>query len=353
MQVTSGYCANTEILARRGWLQFDQLADDDEVATRSPTGRFEWQRPSGRVGIPYSGTMLHFRSQVFNLLITPDCRMLVRRRPKADRLIRDAPEVKPAHWFADAGTRATNWAIPTTSVWRGEAPEQIVVPAAQRALGRHHPAQELRFSVDVWARFLGWYLSEGSVTAAVDAQNYIYISQSKREHFPEIENTLTAMGTRWRRDGENYYFCHGPLGRWLRATCYTCTEYRAWNKRIPASVKEYPPALLEELFTALVKGDGHVEKLNGLRRYATTSPRLADDVIEIIQKKGGQGWYYLMPKSKEHHHQGYKVTDRPGDYGHVPVPKAIQYDGTIHNVRVSNGIVHVRRHGRTAWCGGN
>jgi hypothetical protein len=29
----------------------------------------------------------------------------------------------------------------------------------------------------------------------------------------------------------------------------------------------------------------------------------------------------------------------------------VEYDGTVHSVQVPNGIVNVRRHGRTAWCG--
>src|ERR1017187_9615182 len=49
------YSDDTEILTRDGWKLFAKLADEDEVATRSESGMFEWQLPSARLEYPFDG----------------------------------------------------------------------------------------------------------------------------------------------------------------------------------------------------------------------------------------------------------------------------------------------------------
>jgi replicative DNA helicase Mcm len=355
------YSADTEILTRRGWLTFDQLTPADEVATRSPDGRLEWQRPTAQIAEPCSGNLWYFRSQVFNLLLTADHRVLVQRAPKPDRRVSAVPEIRDAAWLAEVPGRSRNWTIPTVSRWTGSAPEYITVPAAERKPGRHHPAQELRIPSTLWVQFLGWYLSEGFVYSAPNLRNYISISQRKPEHKPEIERMLKALSEcvqappflrfNWALQKDDYTFSHGPLAELLRRTCYVPGGVcRAWTKHIPHDVKAYPPPLLEILFGAAMRGDGHVEKLNGLRRYATTSQRLADDMIEILQKKGAQAWYDEADNGPRCRRR-FRVTERPGDVGRVPYATAVPYAGLVYNVRVPNGAIYVRREGRTAWCG--
>jgi hypothetical protein len=78
----AGYSADTQILARSGWMPFERLTCFDEVATRSPDGRFEWQHPSGFQCSRYRGEMIRFFSQHLDLLVTPSHQMLVTSRPR-------------------------------------------------------------------------------------------------------------------------------------------------------------------------------------------------------------------------------------------------------------------------------
>ena len=356
MQATApcGFSADTEILTRSGWVTFDRLTYLDEMATRSPDGRFEWQHPERITWRRYDGPMLHFRSQVFDLMVAPEHRMLVYRRQVPDYL----PIFRDAAWFRDHRGCCKNWRMPATSEWKGEAPQEIVVPAAVAARGRHHPAPELRVRPEVWAQFIGWFVSEGYVLSSPHLQNVVGISQSREQHKPLIRETLREMGAPFRENGKGFEFNHGPLAKYLRAACYTCDEHRAWNKRLPVSVKEYPPELLREVFATMMLGDGHVEK-TGLRRYGTTSKALADDAVEILQKMGSQGWHdtihggvggVIEGRKISARHTQYRVTERPGAGSAVPVPREATYSGSVHCASVPNGTVYVRRNGRTAWA---
>ena len=356
MQATTprGFSADTEILTRSGWVTFDRLTYLDEVATHSPDGRFEWQHPERITWRRYDGPMLHFRSQVFDLMVTPEHRMLVYRRQVPGYL----PIFREASWFRDHSGSSKNWRMPLTSQWKGSAPQEIVVPAAAPAPGRHHPAPELHISLETWVRFTGWFVSEGYVLSAPHLQNVVGIAQSRELHKADIRETLQGVGVSFRENAKGFEFNHGPLARYLRATCYTCDEHRAWNKRLPLSVKEYPPELLREVFATMMLGDGHVEK-TGLRRYLTTSKALADDAVEILQKMGSQGWYdwtdpehvsLIEGRKVGKRRTQYRVTERPGTGSAVPKPHEVTYSGSVHCLSVPNCAVYVRRNGRTAWA---
>ena len=282
-----------------------------------------------------------------------------RRQAYSRRQVPDyLPIFRDAAWFRDHGGCCKNWRMPTTSEWKGLAPQEIVVPAATPARGRHHPAPELHIRPETWAQFIGWFVSEGYVLSSPHLQNVVGVAQSRERHKAYIRETLQGMGVSFRENGKGFEFNHGPLAKWLRATCYTCNEHRAWNKRLPGSLKEYPPELLREVFATMMLGDGHVEK-TGLRRYLTTSKTLADDAVEILQKMGSQGWHdwtrpehvsLIEGRKVGKRRTQYRVTERPGTGSAVPVPHEVTYSGSVHCVSVPHGIVYVHRNGRTAWA---
>ena len=138
-----GYSADTEILTRRGWKLFPELDDCDQVATRSPGGLFEWQRPMTRESSRRHGPMVEFRTKVVDLLVTPDHPMLVRRpipygikHPYAEGLdwhMRPASEI--------ARVPEMRWIVPATADWRPAAwPEEFAIPGWEA--DRRHPADE-------------------------------------------------------------------------------------------------------------------------------------------------------------------------------------------------------------------
>jgi hypothetical protein len=359
----SGFSADTEVLTRRqGWITFGQLTYFDEVATRTPDGIFEWQAPIRIKARHYVGPMLHFRSQVFNFLVTPGHPVPVQRRGQRGAPDEAVASFREARWFGELGrsrSRGQWWRIPTTSVWTGRAPNFVHIPGAIPMRGRHHPAAPLRMTPGTWLRFLGWFVSEGWLPALEGTGNYnvVGIAQTREDFKPGIRSVLDAMGIRYSEDRTGFQANHGPLSAFLRAECYQ-GGHRAWHKRITRSVLEYPSGPLAAMFDAMMCGDGHIEQ-TGLRRYVTTSKTLADDTVEVLQKMGTQGWYhdflpdhdsFLGGRKMGKRRTQYRVTERPGVASTTPVPVEIAYDGPVFSL-TPGGIVYVRREGRTGWCG--
>ena len=152
------YSDDTEILTRNGWKLFAKLSDEDEVATRSESGLFEWQVPSARLEYPFDGEMVEFSNKSVDLLVTPGHRMLV-KRPDA-YLEKHEPRDGERGWHIRlaehiAATPETRWLVPSTSQWCPRAwPAEFVLPGWEAS--RRHPAHErateflARFLVDDW-----------------------------------------------------------------------------------------------------------------------------------------------------------------------------------------------------------
>lgn len=73
------YDKETEIFTKRGWKKFEELKDDDIVATLNPkTNNLEYHKPLEIIKKKYKGEMVFFNSQSINLLVSPNHRMWVR-----------------------------------------------------------------------------------------------------------------------------------------------------------------------------------------------------------------------------------------------------------------------------------
>ena len=95
MQATAprGFSADTEILTRSGWVTFDRLTYLDEIAARSPDGRFEWRPPERITWQRYDGEMIWFHGRATDILVTPDHRMPWMPDSRSDPRITTASEI--------------------------------------------------------------------------------------------------------------------------------------------------------------------------------------------------------------------------------------------------------------------
>jgi hypothetical protein len=126
------YDAETRVLARRGFVYFRDLTDEDELATRRADGVIEYHRPIARQHYTYRGPMYWFRNLSIDLLVTPDHQMLAYatgERYQRKGKVEVQPRLVPAKEIASS---AHGWSIPVHARWQGT---DAVPKSGRRLLG--------------------------------------------------------------------------------------------------------------------------------------------------------------------------------------------------------------------------
>ena len=150
-----GYSIDTEILTRYGWKLFSDLADDDEVATRSEAGHFEWQTPAEFHCYWFDGELVKFSNKSIDLLVTPNHWMLVRRLAEKNHPISRFHDwhAQQAGYFA--ARPFAKYEVVATSQWAGVQPPTVFHipgrPSARRRPAHEHATEWLaRFLTEPW-----------------------------------------------------------------------------------------------------------------------------------------------------------------------------------------------------------
>jgi replicative DNA helicase Mcm len=189
------------------------------------------------------------------------------------------------------------------------------------------------------------------------------ISQTNPESAEKIRECLERLPFRFSYDGKNFSINAKQLAEHLApfGKCY--------EKYVPDYAKSLPPEQIGILLDALMLGDGYVNKTTGVSIYTTSSKRLADDVTELLLKKGWSGNVHLRREAGEVipnprggtsviTHDIFQVTcirdgqNEPNvnSNGQRQIEKR-PYKGTIYCLEVPNHILYVRRSGIPVWCG--
>ena len=159
---------DTEILSKRGWLRYDELTTDDEVAGFDiDTATSRWTHVE-RVNIyQYDGEMVSVERRALSMLMTPDHRCVVdhresrdANRPSGDVHIVHARDLTRSHY------------IPRSSVWDEYGEKSI--------------GEDL-------AALCGWVASEGNYNGKY---GYVYLSQSmskNAENVAAIDGILSRL----------------------------------------------------------------------------------------------------------------------------------------------------------------
>ena len=350
MQATTprGFSADTEILTRRGWITFDQLTYLDEVATRSPDGRFEWEYPRSITWGPYSGEMIWFHGRSFDFLVSPDLRMPWLTDPRCQVLHSPAGDIlsrpnKPRRARAAVSLVAT-------SEWRVSDLSGKIFPGVRHSKMGPQP-RDVSMSGDQFAAFMGMYIAEGCATKT-PRDWLVAISQTPNgKGYDEYREVLTDIfgrepgkgnyGTTWVMHSRAMYDYLSPLGK-------------AKVKWIPPDVLNLSRRQLGIFWDYYWLGDGSYA---GNLRYqvgATASERMAGELQEIIQKLG---WSASVRAEKTRptalvKSSGiiYKLGVRTTVWPACSID-AVPYTGMVGRADVTSGVTYVRRNGQPVWAG--
>lgn len=125
------YSPDTEVLTRTGWVRFDALSHDEDIA-QWRDGYVEFVRPSRHQRYRYSGEMISIKSLYVDLLVTPDHRQPIMRRDKGGdytRHVFPASKVRIGQFLPTGGLYDNSTEI------HGPTPAQARMIAAWQADG--------------------------------------------------------------------------------------------------------------------------------------------------------------------------------------------------------------------------
>ncbi len=266
------FCDQTEVLTESGWKRFADASISDRLATVNlDTDTLEFQHPSRIVERPHNGPMVHVHAQKLNAMVTPNHRMVyysdTARRKKTGPSICFAGDLSPSYALKLAAKN-----------WNAVSPKTFVLPAVELDSRPGKPAELNRLD---FARFMGWYIAEGSADKTVRCPGKGYrvcIAQRKEHGINAIREMLSKLPFHFVVSGDCFVISNKQLWSYLRqfGDCYT--------KFVPDWVRHGSREVIESFMEGAMAGDGWVQK--NARRYGTSSPRLADDIQELFLKLG-------------------------------------------------------------------
>jgi len=319
--IATCYDEQTEILTNKGWKFFKDL-DKTELVGTYKDGGLVFERPKEYFIHDYEGELCGIKNNTIDQLVTPHHRCLVKNHRNGDWHIKTAEEIE------------------NTWVYRFKKTPDIDT--------------SLSFPKDEEiARFWGWYISEGYSRTRTSSKNAyeLIITQCKEVYIKEIRDILIRIGihfTEQKRNngGINFSIC-GNKELYIEAQRYG----KSHEKYVPEWIKNGPPNIIKAFIETYWKGDGHIPNNNyDYRRAETKSKRLADDLQECLIKigesatvrkiKGRQLWSISWL-----HKKFSTPLIRKNDYYRT------QYIGKVYCVRVTSGILMVRRNGKHYFSG--
>jgi len=350
------YSEDTEVLTREGWKRFSEITGEEEIMTLNPkTNEIEYQKPTKVWKYYYEGKMVLWEGQMYNLLVTPEhnvwCRIHSRKQGKK------ISKKGENNWSLRKASDLLNYEIEfsKTGIWKGENKEYFELPKVDGV----NTKQIDKIPMDLWLKFFGWWISEGSLgrTKAEDGDYLISIRQCNEENLKEIADIIKQIG--WR---PNVREEHGSVSFHSKQLYHYLLQFgHAKDKFIPKEFKQLSPDKIRMLLTTLFKGDGsfvsseikenigYREKYRGaFRRYATKSKQLADDVLELLIKIGLSG---KVTYDRKHDIYWVGVVNRNLTPRTTKSPKLVDYKGFVYDVTVPNHILMVRRNGNPIWSG--
>lgn len=325
------YCFDekTMILTENGWKLFKDVKDGEKVATKNlETGELEFQVPYAKQIYQYSGEMYSFEGRSVSLLVTPEHRLLVRRKGKKNWEFVNPPEFKYGMEFDKRLS------------WKGNNVLSFKMPEIPG--GNRKKILDI-FKMADFVEFLGWYISEGSTYEASKGDYIVSIAQSLKRYRNEILALLKRMNLKANNQSEfNIHLHSKDLFYYLKPLGNSSKKY------IPDNIKQLNSGLIKKLLTTLFKGDGSLTKNEELRRYYTRSRQLAEDVCECLLKIGLCGTISQRKDNKM-----YVVNVESNHLTPIYRNKVMKkkYNGKVYDFSVKNGTLVVMRDGKIVISG--
>ena len=253
---------DTEILTKDGWKWIRHIKMNENVATLNPTTReLEYHPVTNTYQYDYDGDLIEFygRNSV-SFAVTPNHKILYSTVDVSD--LRQTEVTKlPINAKIPQYAKHFNGITPTDITFTSDGAN----------------GKSITFTPTQFAKFLGWFLSEGNL---YKKRYSITITQCNEYGRKIIRELLTEIGMNFWVNDKSFRFSN-------KALCAYLEQFgKCRDKFIPRDVMEWSSTLLEELLYALIEGDGTWIEPGYRGHFVTMSKQLADDISEIAIKCG-------------------------------------------------------------------
>jgi len=343
----------TEILTENGWKLFEDLSPSEKVATLNENKEtLEWQEPIHYTNEDYEGDMFHFKARSFDMMVTPNHRMLLR---KYNTIIDNGRKIELEYPQKSHKRVSKEWTFKTAKElentkrqefqmrrggisWEGKLTPFINIPFREHKKFGGTPVKHIgQLNIEDIAELIAWYVTEGYIDKKHKSLNICQSERVNPDNHYQILDLFDRIGFNPKPrgfDNKDIVINSVELCEWLVKECGTGSK----NKYLPKWLKNQPKDILEIIFETMIKGDGWINH-KGFG-YKSISKQLRDDFSEISLKLG-----YGVTENKD--------TITVSNIQIYPTintkPEKLHYSGKIYCVQVPNDNILVRRNGKIIW----
>lgn len=368
-----GECYRPEamILTEYGWKHLYEIKEGENVLTlNTSTNEIEIQPVKNIVKYHKDGKMINIKGRCIDDVVTPDHGFPLFNRSNKFKKFVTAKELLEtdvnAHYY-----------IPKTGTWIGRNDEFMVVPKMEEhELGRNirHDLkekylQDLVIPMDIFAKFMGIYLSEGSHSKKTNKSNKVNIHQKKEDICIEIQKMLEDWGIGFTvntsKSGSKTFVISD-----MRLCKYVSQFGLCYNKFVPFEIKQQSKEILKIFYDWFVMGDGRIrgdkrrKNSNFSDDVFSTSKQLALDLNEIQLKIGYSGNLLEEKRDNDRLIEGRLIkgeNSHPMYFTYRSLTKGIytdkrflqvkevDYNGDVMCVEVDNHVWYVMDNGKCHW----
>ena len=369
-----GECYRPEalILSENGWKQLNDIKIGENILTLNPeTNEIEVKPVLNIIRKRFDGNMVRVSGRSINDLVTPEHGYPLFNRENKFKKFITAKEL-----ITDDSVAC--YYIPKTGKWEGKNDEYFTIPAMteEEISGIHRKdlrekyLQPLVIPMEIFAKFMGIYLSEGSHSKTTSRSNKVNIHQKKEEVCIEIEKMLDEWGIKYtineRTDGSKTYVISD-----MRLCKYVQQFGLCYDKFVPIELKQQNKDILRTFYDWFVMGDGRVrgdKRKTGNKSLSddvfSTSKRLILDLNEIQLKIGYSGNLLEEERNNDRMIEGRLIkgeNSHPMYFTYRSLTKGIYtdkrflsvteepYSGEVMCVEVENHIWYVMDNGKCHW----
>lgn len=331
---------DTDILTNKGFINIKDINIGDLIATIDITTKKMTYKPASNVySYDYEGNMLSPQTKDsdytsrLDFCVTPNHKMI--RKTAKDKNLK----------FIEASSflqtkEYENYLPVNCNYNEGNTIDCFEILKEINENYKKNGGENTKFNIVPWLKFLGWYLSEGSLK-----KEALYIVQTKEDTVNLIRKDLEELGLHFYKDKTGFCIYSKDLNKY-------CQQFgKSEEKHIPRDILNLHPSLLQHLFKTLILGGGRKVGKNSYK-FTTISKQLLEDMCELSIKLGYSIYVYKKQLTPKKNKYCYSVSIIKKEFQNLYGIKESFYKGKVYCIEVPpfNTLLS-RYNGSCIWTG--